>query len=37
LETKITIKMDGWNQHSKDKIEGQNQIQKPYPPIEIKK
>jgi hypothetical protein len=34
LETEITMKIDGWNHRSEDKIEGQNEIQKPHPPIE---
>jgi hypothetical protein len=27
-------KIDGWNHHIEDKIEGQNEIQKPHPSIE---
>jgi hypothetical protein len=34
LKTKITIKIDGWNNHKEDKREGQNEIQIPHPSLE---
>jgi hypothetical protein len=34
VETNITIKIDGQKYHKEDKREGQNEIQRPHPPLE---
>ncbi len=36
LETKTIIKINGQNHHMEDNKEGQNEIQRPHPPIEKK-